>query len=241
MCARISATTASICTAVRTGTRAALVYLRRHGEHVRSMILDGVAPTDMRLPLFTARDAQRALDKLLTDCDADSAVPRRIPGLSTRVRESAAASRARHRRACASSIRAPASPRTSRVEARVVASILFERAVFTAHRVDRAGAGRSCRAATTSRASSRWPRRRRQRREHERRHAALGPLQRGRAARDACRRRPRGGRGTMFGDASARRQLEACAMWPRGTSMRRITSRSSRTCRRWCCRGISTR
>ena len=29
------------------------------------MVLDGVAPTDMRLPLFAARDAQRALDKLL--------------------------------------------------------------------------------------------------------------------------------------------------------------------------------
>src|SRR5688572_974584 len=41
-------------------TRAALVYLRRHGQHVRTMILDGVAPMDMRLPVFTARDAQRA-------------------------------------------------------------------------------------------------------------------------------------------------------------------------------------
>ena len=28
------------------GTRAALVYVRQHGEHVRSMVLDGVAPTD---------------------------------------------------------------------------------------------------------------------------------------------------------------------------------------------------
>ena len=50
------------------GTRAALVYLRQHGDRVRSIVLDGVAPTDMRLPLFFPRDAQRALDKLLADC-----------------------------------------------------------------------------------------------------------------------------------------------------------------------------
>lgn len=68
------------------GTRAALVYLRRHGEHVRSMVLDGVAPTDMRLPLFAARDAQRSLDKLLTDCEADASCRGAFPGLAHRVR-----------------------------------------------------------------------------------------------------------------------------------------------------------
>jgi pimeloyl-ACP methyl ester carboxylesterase len=68
------------------GTRAALVYVRQHGQHVRSMVLDGVAPTDMRIPLFAARDAQRALDKLLTDCDADAACRGTQPGLAARVR-----------------------------------------------------------------------------------------------------------------------------------------------------------
>jgi pimeloyl-ACP methyl ester carboxylesterase len=68
------------------GTRAALVYLRRHATHVRSMILDGVAPTDMRLPLFTSRDAQRALDKLLSDCEGSLACNQTFPGLRTRVR-----------------------------------------------------------------------------------------------------------------------------------------------------------
>jgi pimeloyl-ACP methyl ester carboxylesterase len=68
------------------GTRAALVYVRRHGERVRSMILDGVAPTDMRLPLFAARDAQRALDKLLADCDAAASCRAAQPGLARRVR-----------------------------------------------------------------------------------------------------------------------------------------------------------
>jgi len=68
------------------GTRAALVYVRQHGEHVRSMVLDGVAPTDMRIPLFAARDAQRALDKLLADCEADAACRSTHPGLAMRVR-----------------------------------------------------------------------------------------------------------------------------------------------------------
>jgi pimeloyl-ACP methyl ester carboxylesterase len=106
------------------GTRAALVYLRRHREHVRTMILDGVAPMDMRLPTFTARDAQRALDKLLTDCDADAACKQAFPELPARIRtllrrleDSPPTVRIVH-------------PRTGvaeevRVEARVVASILF--------------------------------------------------------------------------------------------------------------------
>ena len=67
------------------GTRAALVYLRRHG-HVRSVILDGVAPPDMRLPLFFARDAQRALDKLLTDCESNHACRAKYPNLAGRTR-----------------------------------------------------------------------------------------------------------------------------------------------------------
>ncbi len=68
------------------GTRAALVYLRQHESTVRSVILDGVAPTDMRLPLFFARDAQRALDKLLTDCEADHVCRSQYPRLRQRTR-----------------------------------------------------------------------------------------------------------------------------------------------------------
>jgi pimeloyl-ACP methyl ester carboxylesterase len=55
------------------GTRAALVYLSRHSDSVRSVVLDGVAPPDMRIPLYMARDGQRALDRLLDDCEKDSA------------------------------------------------------------------------------------------------------------------------------------------------------------------------
>ena len=54
------------------GTRAALVYLKQHEASVRSVVLDSVAPPDMRLPLFMARDGQRALDRLLDACEHDA-------------------------------------------------------------------------------------------------------------------------------------------------------------------------
>ncbi len=68
------------------GTRAALVYLRQHQSRVRSVILDGVAPPDMRLPLYFARDAQRALDRLLIDCEAERACRAQYPNLAARTR-----------------------------------------------------------------------------------------------------------------------------------------------------------
>jgi pimeloyl-ACP methyl ester carboxylesterase len=73
------------------GTRAALVYLRQHEATVRSVILDGVAPPDMRLPLFFARDAQRSLDRLLADCEGTEACRTKYPQLATRVRTLVAA------------------------------------------------------------------------------------------------------------------------------------------------------
>jgi pimeloyl-ACP methyl ester carboxylesterase len=68
------------------GTRAALVYLRQHEAQVRSVVLDGVAPQDMRLPLTTARDAQRALDRLVADCAADAACAATFPTLGAGIR-----------------------------------------------------------------------------------------------------------------------------------------------------------
>jgi len=68
------------------GTRAGLVYMRQHGDRVRAAILDGVAPTDMRLPLFFARDVQRALVLLTADCAANTACNTNYPNLQDRVR-----------------------------------------------------------------------------------------------------------------------------------------------------------
>lgn len=69
------------------GTRAGLVYLRQHGSRVRSLVLDGVAPPDMRLPLYFPRDAQRALDRLIADCAGDPDCAAKFPNLAERVRQ----------------------------------------------------------------------------------------------------------------------------------------------------------
>jgi pimeloyl-ACP methyl ester carboxylesterase len=53
------------------GTRAALVFLRRHPAHVRAVLLHGVAPTDTRYPLTVPKDAQIAIDGVFTDCARD--------------------------------------------------------------------------------------------------------------------------------------------------------------------------
>jgi pimeloyl-ACP methyl ester carboxylesterase len=63
------------------GTRAAIVYARRHADHTRAVILDSVAPPDMRLPLYTARDSQRAMDLLFKDCEKDAGCAQRFPHL----------------------------------------------------------------------------------------------------------------------------------------------------------------
>ena len=62
------------------GTRAALVYLRQHPARVRSLVLDGLAPFALELPLFVARDGQRALDLLYQDCARDSDCAGAFPG-----------------------------------------------------------------------------------------------------------------------------------------------------------------
>ena len=68
------------------GTRAALVYLRQHEDRVRTVVLDGVAPTNMRLPLFAPRDVQRAFDRLIADCANDTACNTKYPNLGARAR-----------------------------------------------------------------------------------------------------------------------------------------------------------
>jgi pimeloyl-ACP methyl ester carboxylesterase len=47
---------------------------------VRAVVLDGVAPTDITLPVSAPADGRRALDLLLADCEADAACNERFPG-----------------------------------------------------------------------------------------------------------------------------------------------------------------
>ena len=61
------------------GTQAALVYMRRHPDHVRSVILLAVAPTDLKMPLHHSESAARAMDLLLGECEQDAACHAAFP------------------------------------------------------------------------------------------------------------------------------------------------------------------
>ncbi len=61
------------------GTRAALVYLRRHPDRVRCVILHGVSPVDQSMPLHFARDTQRALEGVLDECRGEETCRKAFP------------------------------------------------------------------------------------------------------------------------------------------------------------------
>lgn len=63
------------------GTRAALVFMRRHPTSVRTATLQGVVPPSYPMPLNFARDAQRALDGVLGECAAEPGCGRAFPDL----------------------------------------------------------------------------------------------------------------------------------------------------------------
>jgi pimeloyl-ACP methyl ester carboxylesterase len=54
------------------GSRAALVYLRQHPEHVHTVTIMGVTPTYLKMPLYHSQAAARAMELLLQDCENDS-------------------------------------------------------------------------------------------------------------------------------------------------------------------------
>jgi pimeloyl-ACP methyl ester carboxylesterase len=64
------------------GTRAALVYMRRHPERVRAVVLRGVAPTTLHHPLYFAEDAQKAWQSLVETCEEDNACNTAHPDLN---------------------------------------------------------------------------------------------------------------------------------------------------------------
>ncbi len=53
------------------GTRASLVYIRRHPKTVRSAILTGLAPIAFKNPLFHAKAAQVGFEVLVAECKAN--------------------------------------------------------------------------------------------------------------------------------------------------------------------------
>jgi pimeloyl-ACP methyl ester carboxylesterase len=63
------------------GTRAELVYMRQHPDHVRSAALLAVAPTDLKMPLHHAESGARAMDLLLSECEQDAACRAAFPNI----------------------------------------------------------------------------------------------------------------------------------------------------------------
>lgn len=63
------------------GTRAALEYLRQFPQHVRRVVIDGVAPPDMVLPASFSTDNQAAFDAELQACEKQAACAAQYPQL----------------------------------------------------------------------------------------------------------------------------------------------------------------
>ncbi len=63
------------------GTRAALVYLRRHGEHVRSAVLNASMSMGQVMPMGMSADAEVAVRNVLDDCAASEPCAARFPDL----------------------------------------------------------------------------------------------------------------------------------------------------------------
>jgi pimeloyl-ACP methyl ester carboxylesterase len=63
------------------GTRAALVYLRRHGDHVRTIGLEGVVSPQYRIPLSFSHALQESIDRIIERCAADTACHQSFPDL----------------------------------------------------------------------------------------------------------------------------------------------------------------
>ena len=68
------------------GTRAAMVYLRQHPKHVRTVMLQGVSPTNMYLPGDYPQQTERALQGVLAECAADEACNKAFPNIKSETR-----------------------------------------------------------------------------------------------------------------------------------------------------------
>lgn len=63
------------------GTRAALTYLKRHPQHVRTAILHGVSPTNHFMPSDFPVQTERALQGVLSECLADKVCSEAFPNI----------------------------------------------------------------------------------------------------------------------------------------------------------------
>jgi len=69
------------------GTRVAQEYVRRHPEHVRSVVLDGVAPPSLRITLDVWRTRDDALDAVIDACRASKPCAKAHPDPAATLRD----------------------------------------------------------------------------------------------------------------------------------------------------------
>ncbi len=69
------------------GTRAALVYVRRHRAHVRAIVLKAIAPPTMKGTMHYARDTERSLRYLFRACANDVDCASAFPNLESEFRK----------------------------------------------------------------------------------------------------------------------------------------------------------
>ncbi|HKR60947.1 MAG TPA: alpha/beta hydrolase, partial [Pyrinomonadaceae bacterium] len=68
-------------------TRAALVYLRQHEAHVRTVTLFGVAPTNQFMPRVFPKDTERALQGVLSECLGDALCSKAFPNIKAEAKQ----------------------------------------------------------------------------------------------------------------------------------------------------------
>ena len=67
------------------GTRLAQIYVRRHPDEIRSVIMNSVAPVFMTTYVYMAQSLQNALNLVLRDCAEDKQCSEQYPQLGKRV------------------------------------------------------------------------------------------------------------------------------------------------------------
>jgi len=63
------------------GTRSALLYANQFPDHVRSVIMDGNAPIENKVPLYATEDAEKSIQMLFSDCNIDTECHKAFPNL----------------------------------------------------------------------------------------------------------------------------------------------------------------
>ena len=197
------------------GTRAALVYLRRHGEHVRCAVLQGVAPLALKNPLFHAISAQHALDALIADCANDPDCARTFPDFEAQLG-------ALFQRLAEAPVRAQIKPQGA--QDAVVVSLGRETFADALRVLLYSSSGSRRIPSLVDRAhEGDWKAFAQlafERRGGLRRQLALGMLLSVTCAEDVARIDPAviaaATRGTFLGDGRVRRQMAVCEFWPQG-------------------------